>query len=259
MFLLFDQLQRHEASRAVSVSARAHPEAFKEIAKWVASREFGEELERAQLAPESAQAKALLKRIQPHIRTSSTKVPYSAAQRKSSMSHLWSMTYHYGLPTVFFTFAPFDTTGLWNLRMSFPQHSNQGFPADPGGFAEALCGGSDTYIDIPITWPALQKLLANNPAAAAEVFRLMVSDLFEILLGLKPDKDSKRTAPEPRQGVFGTALSAFGVSEEQGRGTLHMHLLFWGGLPAEVLQRAAADTGGLHLQCSILVALRERS
>ena len=48
------------------------------------------------------------------------------------------MRYMYGMPSIFFTYAPDDINGILNLRMAFPQNGNGGFPADGSGFAEAI-------------------------------------------------------------------------------------------------------------------------
>jgi len=40
-------------------------------------------------------------------------------------------------------------------------------------------------------------------------------------------------------GVFGVPVASFGVTEEQARGSLHMHIVTWGSLPPRLLQQAA--------------------
>lgn len=42
-------------------------------------------------------------------------------------------------------------------------------------------------------------------------------------------------------GIFGRARAVYGVIETQARGALHLHSLIWAGLPAEVLQKIAAE------------------
>ena len=44
------------------------------------------------------------------------------------------------------------------------------------------------------------------------------------------------------KGIFGTPIGAYGCTEEQARGSLHMHLLFWGSLPPTLLQAAGGIT-----------------
>lgn len=46
---------------------------------------------------------------------------------------------------------------------------------------------------------------------------------------------------DKRFGIFGTPVSYYGVFETQGRGALHMHLLIWGSVSADVLKTAAND------------------
>ena len=87
----------------------------------------------------------------------------------------------YGLPTIFFTYAPDDVNGILNLRLSLPQKNNNGFPADGTGFAEAIRNNEATFHQIPISSHNLRILLAKGSVAAAEIFRLLTESVFAIL------------------------------------------------------------------------------
>lgn len=158
------------------------------------------------------------------------------------MINLYSRVYYYGLPSIFFTHAPDDIHGLLNLRLSLPQKNNVNFPAKEGsGLAEALLGNCPTYFDIPIDQSSLRVLLANGPVAAAESFKLLTEAIFSTLLGTPTDASTKRNVPlkNRKPGVFGVPVASFGPIEEQSRGSLHLHGLFWGGLSPKLLQIAA--------------------
>lgn len=43
-------------------------------------------------------------------------------------------------------------------------------------------------------------------------------------------------------GIFGVPIASFGSPEVQLRGSLHLHIVFWGGLPPHLLQAAAMNS-----------------
>ena len=246
IFLLFDQLQRHAASRIVASRVKSDPAAFAAFASWINDPDFILKLKAAAANPLAKESIELLKKIAPHVDTCTAKIPYSTGQRKASMINLYAMIYYYGMPSIFFTFAPDDVHGLLNLRLSIPQKNNVNFPATGGaGFAEAILGNCPSYCDVPVDQRSLRQLLADGPVAAAETFRILTNAIFSVLLGTSPAASVKRTVPlHMRQpGVFGKPIASFGCSEEQARGSLHMHVLVWGGLPPHLLQIA----GGIPL------------
>lgn len=61
------------------------------------------------------------------------------------------------------------------------------------------------------------QLIANNPVACARFFDFMVRMFIKHILGIGTDHD----------GIFGKANGYYGTVEEQGRLTLHLHLLLW--------------------------------
>lgn len=68
-----------------------------------------------------------------------------------------------------------------------------------------------------LSYPECQKKVAANPVACAKFFHLMVNAFLEKIVGLN----------SPLPGIFGPIESHFGTVEEQGRLTLHLHLLLW--------------------------------
>jgi len=151
IFFLFDQLQRHAASRTIAARFRNTSESLEKLQNWVGDSEFMEELKRAMKKPESKEAKSLLAKITPHIKTISSEVPYSPAQRKASMAHLYSMAHHFGLPSVFVTYAPDFTNGVLNLRMAIPSTDNNGIPATDDGLLDALRSQQSVHKEIKLT------------------------------------------------------------------------------------------------------------
>ena len=140
------------------------------------------------------------------------------------------------------TFAPDDVYGVLNLRLSFPQKSNHGFPADDDGFLDTLRQGETHYMNFPKSETALSALLSSGFVGAAETFKLLSELVFNEILGTPSAAHTKSTKLlcERLQGLFGTAVSSFACVEEQARGSPHTHIVFWGGLPPSLLQDLSA-------------------
>jgi hypothetical protein len=117
--------------------------------------------------------------------------------------------------------------------------NNATFTATEDGFAEALRQQQTEFHSIPIHPSALRILLAEGPAFAANMYYKTSNSVFNHLFGTPPDSEGKKkTVPlaHRKAGIFGTPIAAFGCTEEQSRGSLHMHSLFWGGLTPMMLQ-----------------------
>lgn len=65
--------------------------------------------------------------------------------------------------------------------------------------------------------------VASDPYAAAKFFRTVVNSILVNLVGI----EVVRRQVSSRNGIFGVVDAYFGVVEAQGRGTLHVHFLFW--------------------------------
>jgi hypothetical protein len=106
------------------------------------------------------------------------------------------------------------------------QKDNITFPATgEAGFAEAILGNAPNYYNVPIDQKSLRVLLANGPVGAADCFRLLTDTIFGILLGTPTGASMKRNTLlfKRKAGVFGVPIATFGCTEEQARGSLHMH------------------------------------
>ena len=239
--LLFDQLQRHAATVQTAVYVKANPGSFDAFAAWQADETFLAQLREAAQHPNRPASKALAKRILNVVAVVAPRIPFTTAARKSAMPKLLALTYFFDLPSIFLTFAPDDAHGTLNLRLSLPSSSNQSFPATDDGFLDDLRLGRTTSHAIPIHGKALLALLVSGPVAAAEIFRLLVDAVFIDILGLPPVTGTRQTPSllDRQPGLLGTPLAAFGCVEEQARGSPHIHIVYWGGLPPELLQAIA--------------------
>jgi hypothetical protein len=60
-------------------------------------------------------------------------------------------------------------------------------------------------------------LIADNPVASARFFHFMVQAFIKHILGVDAD----------HSGLYGDTSSYYGTVEQQGRLTLHLHMLLW--------------------------------
>jgi hypothetical protein len=95
--------------------------------------------------------------------------------------------------------------------------------------------------DLPLNLPTLREralLIARDPVASARFFHHAVQSFRENLLGVRADIAAIPEAE--RKGVIGDAHCDLSVTEFQGRGTPHLHLLLWllhGPGPGELFDR----------------------
>ena len=104
-----------------------------ELSEWIADTEFLPILRRAVNAPKTNEAKQLMTKILPLITGVGAKVPYSNAEKAATEGHLHAMFYHFGVPSVFFTFAPDFKHNTLVFRLALPSPNNFDFPAGNGG------------------------------------------------------------------------------------------------------------------------------
>lgn len=219
------------------------PKAFAKFHQIVSNPEFKAKVQRAVRDPLGQEAVDVIRATEPYIQMCGKNVPYSPMERRDAIGSMAAIAQRYGTPSVFLTVSPDDVHHPMVLRLAFPSKSNTAFPADVGGFLEALRQGQPTYDERAVSQFSLQKLVTDNPCASAAVFKMLMENLFSILLGTPVASTVKKTTPfvEQREGVFGRATAAFSVTEIQGRGSLHSHLAIWGtGLTPELLQKASA-------------------
>jgi len=252
LFTLMNQNMRHSAARAVSAAVNAHPEAGAELAELCASEDFKRQLDEHFENPNTSAAKALAKKCRKFIQMAGAKVPYSPAERNQALSKMYSMTYRFGIPSVFLTIAPDDIGSPLVLRWAMHFKGNSAFPSagntygnDFGAFFEAVTRGDTSFMEIPIANEhqntRLKKLVTDNPVAAALVYQQIMDVVLEELLGISPEHKIRKTVPlqgRPK-GIFGTTTATFAVTETQARHTLHGHLAIWGSIPPALMQKAA--------------------
>jgi hypothetical protein len=105
-------------------------------------------------------------------------------------------------------------------------------------------------IIIPEHSPAARATLGiQNPMAYLQESEAMVNDVLSILLILPPEsyfgatvgtsmrKSRHFQTKRRRKGIFGQSLAYYRVMEDHQKGTLHYHLIIYGGVPPYILQQ----------------------
>lgn len=120
----------------------------------------------------------------------------SITNKRYMRNEIWSVICHKGAPSWFITFAPPDSKNPVCLY-----------------FAD-----KDTkFRPIERTEDERYRLIAENPVASARYFNFMVNLFLKHVLGVNTD----------HSGLFGDTVAYYGTVEQQGRLTLHLHLLLW--------------------------------
>jgi hypothetical protein len=87
--------------------------------------------------------------------------------------------------------------------------------------------------------------VTENSVATTTEYIGLIDAVTSILLGLVLDGKKRRTEYflQKKPGLFGHLTGCLGVHEVQARGALHLHLILFGGLKPELLQRIAGVSG----------------
>ena len=120
----------------------------------------------------------------------------SITNKKYMRNEIWSLISFMGAPSWFITFSPADNRHPICLYFADTQEK----------FSPTICAPDECY-----------RLIANNPVAGARFFHFMVEAFIEQVLGVG----------QHHRGLYGKTSAYYGTVEQQGRLTLHLHLLLW--------------------------------
>ncbi|PPQ75527.1 hypothetical protein CVT24_013233 [Panaeolus cyanescens] len=120
----------------------------------------------------------------------------SLLSKKHMRNEIWSMVAVLGAPYWYITISPSDNRHPLCIYLANSDHK-----FDP----------------IPLTSSERARLICQNPVAAARFFHFMACSFITDILGYKAE----------HRGVYGDVTGYYGTVEQQGRLTLHLHLLLW--------------------------------
>ena len=167
---------------------------------------------------------------------------FGALERDRSKGEILGLGLRFGCAPAFLTFAIDDVNSICAIRLNARSRNNKDFPSHlSGGVYEALRNGFgvEGNVSIPKTYRERYAHLTNNPVGAALVYKRFVEDVLTILVG--GDKfHSRRTSfvswDNDSAGITGTNVAYFGKTETTGRGSLHFHVVLWGGISPDLLE-----------------------
>ena len=207
MLLLFNQKMRHTALRAVRSKIRSNPGLLRKFEEAINDPGLQPKLERALANTAGGEAQKLLTQFLPVLRTCHAAVPFSTSERYSVLGKMRALLDFFGMPSEFFTVAPTDVDNKLILTLS--------------------AGKNQVEVELPETFQRFAGL-AQNPAAAARVYKRQLRAFLDNLLGLPCALLTKKGQP-----VCGRMLGIFGIPfaynlnrEIQARGSMHFHALF---------------------------------
>jgi len=126
----------------------------------------------------------------------------SITNKKYMRNEIWSLTAFQGAPTWYITLSPADNKHPICLYFADTKTT----------FSPELRIDDDRL-----------RLISENPVAGARFFHFMVSMFIEHVLGVtEMEHKTKR-----QTGLFGKTSAYYGTVEQQGRLTLHLHMLLW--------------------------------
>ena len=145
--------------------------------------------------PETATEKACFQVINDldHI---AGKVNGSTTSKKYMRNEIWSLIAHRGAPSWYITLSPADEKHPICLY-----------------FADT----KETFEPQIVDYDKRLRLICNNPVAGARFFDFIVETFLSEVLGVNTG----------HRGLYGDTSAYYGTVEQQGRLTLHLHLLLW--------------------------------
>jgi len=241
IFHLFDQMQRHDTIRAVHAKT-LDSRKFQDFVKEVTSDVFQGRLKKAVANPDSPDGKYVMKKLVPMLASAGRSATFGALERDRSKGEILALGRRFGCAPSFLTFAIDDVNSVSSIRLTTPSLDNTDFPSQVSGeIHEALRNdfGVEGHIPIPKTYYERYARLTKNPVGAALVYKKFVEDVLTILIGGKSQSSRRTTFASwdiDSTGITGTNIAYFGKTETTARGSLHFHVVLWGGISPDFLE-----------------------
>jgi hypothetical protein len=216
-------------------------------------------LEDAYRNPKSDFSKAFLRKYIPYLCFSASKVGYGLGGSLRLETELKEGSKRFQAPSSFLTLSFDDTNNPRAIRATFATVNNRKFPAvfesgcmygsNGTEFMEKLRMCSDDPLDIGnigLSESVRCRLAIEDPVTFVSETKEMLVSVCEILLGVQLEhmftKILGETTRKTRffkssKGIFGYPMCLIGVIEDHAKGTVHFHLLLYGGLTPYLLQR----------------------
>ena len=136
-----------------------------------------------------------VKKLMDSISSVGAHINGSPYEKSRNRREIFGLMVKYGTPTLWITISPAGSHSPIFLR---------------------LADHDVNLLQVP-SHTERAKLFANDPVAAASYYDTVLNAFCEYLLGYN----------QPNGGIFGHVSAYYGMTEEQGTGTLHNHMLVW--------------------------------
>ena len=118
MFFVMNQMRRFQCVKNSLMKLKnSHPEKIAEFNDFISNPNFDANLETALQTPNSKLAKDIVRKLEPFVKFTAQKIPYSNSERGAFVSTIYAMCGYKGLPSIYFTLAN-DVKGVFQIRMS---------------------------------------------------------------------------------------------------------------------------------------------
>ena len=260
LLYLFDALMRFRAITGVNAHVQHSRSAISAIRNLSENKEERVRLAQAKKYPKSEHAKKFLQRYTPHLQFSGLNTAYGCFEGKKLKAMLVESCKRYRPPSAFLTFNFDDINNPRAIRASFATVNNRSFPAV---FEQDCPYGVDGYdfiskmrksgnevgsgvVDLSPEYRA--SLAKDDPITFVSETRELLVHVCEIMLGVNLEEMFSKTLAttlrktvyyKSRKGILGYPMSILGVIEDHAKGTVHFHVLFFGGVSPYVMQRFA--------------------
>jgi len=251
--------QRMVTSASATRAIRVMQTHVSEFTKVIGEHDFPEKAVEAAKNPNARESRELWARVSRCIRTTGAHVAYSPEQRSSALNEIYGLTVAFGTPSLFVTVSPDEVNS--GVVLSIHRFLRKMSPStmakyldDPDVLQRIGNDGISenvTKFTHELTKEEYTRLFHTRSANAAKtaglagpIFHEVVDAFFRIMVGVPRGATELNLVKNPKRatlGIFGRMTAYHGVVECQGKGTLHVHALLWGGLSPELLSAAVDD------------------
>lgn len=219
--LLFYVFNRHIVSlnnNSAHVVLKDRPETTEWFGRYITDAQFLQKARNAARNPHSTEAEEVLRVVNPFLKITGEKMPFSDAEKQQFETETYAMFHRFGEPSYLVTVSP--NNDVLSFRFSLPTRARGMFPASasvqPSTGAAAACDVGDLFekeetaqipirglqatdenaeirMDIPVAQRSeafnfstvnLIKFATEHPVGCVEMFRRMLQAVLEILIGL---------------------------------------------------------------------------
>jgi hypothetical protein len=202
LFVLYDQHQRHDVCRKVSLHVKSGHKHMQNFNSLINQADIVEQLEFAVSNPKHMKSVKLFKTIMTSIKIAGSSIAYSPTEQAASLSKMYSLVYRFGWPTWFLTIAPDNNNSELIIRIALNGNYDE--------ISKHLLQDNSSL---------RSKLTAESPVAASVYYHQIINRVFECLIGLPSSTTTRAASLNPNdrpQGVLGKPLCFFAVNEAQG-------------------------------------------